>query len=198
MEATDINNWGIGGLAAAALWRECSCAFTGHRSYKLPWKGDETAPDCIALKMLLAEKITALTERGVVHFIAGGSDGIDLYAAETVLEQREQNPAIKLFCVLPCREQAGKWPVAPRGRYNAVLERADMILYVSQSYHKNCMLERNRFMVQMAFTVLAVYNGERRGGTAATVRYARRMGRELLVIDPATLKEEHEDSRNVF
>ena len=198
MEAKDINNWGIGGLAAAALLRECSCAFTGHRSYKLPWKGNEAAPDCIALKMLLAAKIAALTERGVVHFITGGSDGIDLYAAETVLEQREQNPAIKLFCVLPCREQGSKWPVAPRGRYNAVLERADMILYVSQSYHENCMLERNRFMVQMASTVLAVYNGERRGGTAATVRYARRMGRELLVIDPASLKEEHEDSRNVF
>ena len=198
MDQKEINHWHNDALAAAALLRECSCAFTGHRSYKLPWKGDETAPDCIALKTLLAAKIAALTERGVVHFITGGSDGIDLYAAENVLEQREQNPAIKLFCVLPCREQGSKWPVAPRGRYNAVLEHADMILYVSQSYHENCMLERNRFMVQMASTVLAVYNGERRGGTAATVRYARRMGRELLVIDPVTLKEEHEDGRNVF
>ena len=32
--------------------------------------------------------------------------------------------------------------------------------------------------------LLAVYNGELRGGTAATVRYAQRLGRRLIVLDP--------------
>ena len=49
------------------------------------------------------------------------------------------------------------------------------------------MLDRNRFLVKYADCVLAVYNGERRGGTAATVRYAQKMGREMIVIDPFTL-----------
>ena len=49
------------------------------------------------------------------------------------------------------------------------------------------MLERDCFLVSYASVVLAVYNGEKRGGTAATVRYARKLGRELIVIDPATL-----------
>ena len=31
-----------------------------------------------------------------------------------------------------------------------------------------------------------VYNGERRGGTAATMRYAQKAGREIIVIDPLT------------
>ena len=194
MSQADINNWGMGGIAAAALLRRQSCTFTGHRSKKLPWKSDEVAPDCIALKALLAERIAALAENGVVHFLTGGSDGIDLYATEAVLELREHNPAIKRLCILPCREQAGRWPVAPKKRYNAVLEQADAIVYVSQSYHENCMLERNRFMVQLSSVVLAVYNGEKRGGTAATVRYARRMGRDLLVIDPTTLTLTHEEA----
>lgn len=194
----DINNWGIGGLAAVALLRGQSCAFTGHRSKKLPWKSDEAAPSCFALKAALADQIAALAENGVTHFLTGASDGVDLYSAEAVMELRQHNPSIKLFCILPCREQPGRWPVAPKKRYNAVLEKADAIVYVSQSYHEKCILERNRFMVQLSSVVLAVFNGEKRGGTAATVRYARRMGRELLVIDPATLNVTHEESKNVF
>ena len=42
-------------------------------------------------------------------------------------------------------------------------------------------------MVEHAAILLAVYNGERRGGTAATMRYAQKLGREIIVIDPATL-----------
>jgi len=37
----------------------------------------------------------------------------------------------------------------------------------------------------------AVYNGERRGGTAATLRYAKKLGRELIVIHPLSLLISH-------
>lgn len=51
---------------------------------------------------------------------------------------------------------------------------------------KDCMLERNRFLVEHSDILLAVYNGERRGGTAATIRYARKAGREVWIMDPET------------
>ena len=96
--------------------------------------------------------------------------------------------------MLPCREQADKWSVSSRDLYHSILEQADSIVYVSRKYHKNCMLERNRFLVKHASTLLAVYNGERRGGTAATMRYAQRMGREIIVIDPITRLISHRES----
>ena len=49
------------------------------------------------------------------------------------------------------------------------------------------MLARNRFLVEHASILLAVYNGEKRSGTAATMRYAHRMGREIIMIDPTAL-----------
>jgi len=64
------------------------------------------------------------------------------------------------------------------------LDRADSIVYVSRAYHKNCMLDRNRFLVDHAAVLLAVYNGEWRGGTAMTVRYAQKLGRKIIVLDP--------------
>ena len=58
--------------------------------------------------------------------------------------------------------------------------------YISEDYHDGCMMERNRYMVDHAAYLLAVYNGEWRGGTAATVRYAQKLGRKTIVIEPKT------------
>ncbi len=43
--------------------------------------------------------------------------------------------------------------------------------------------------------LLAVYNGVRRSGTGATVNYARKQGREIIVIDPLTLSVTHEGGK---
>lgn len=77
------------------------------------------------------------------------------------------------------------------------MAQADTIEYVSWEYHRNCMLERNRRLVDHAGWLLAVYNGEQRGGTAATLRYARKTGREVIVIDPATLCATHEKGPSI-
>ena len=53
-----------------------------------------------------------------------------------------------------------------------------------------CYRNRNRWMVDRADTVLAVYalgDTDRRSGTAATVRYARQKQRRILYIHPQTL-----------
>ena len=46
--------------------------------------------------------------------------------------------------------------------------------------------------INFSSVVLAVYDGGYRSGTAATVRYARRLGREVIVIDPTTRSVTHE------
>ena len=193
----DINHWGVGKLPGAIASRGRTCAFTGPRPKKLPWRYDESAPACLLLKSTLAEQIKELADKGVEHFLSGGAEGVDLYAAEAVLALRESNPAVKLYCVLPYRGQADRWPDTSKKQYCAVLERADVIAYVSQTYHKDCMLERNRFMADFASVLLAVYNGEQRGGTAATVRYARRRGRELFIIDPISCAVAHEEAKEI-
>ncbi len=54
------------------------------------------------------------------------------------------------------------------------------------------MLERDRFLVERSDCLLAVYDGVQRSGTGATMAYARKMGREVIVIDPITLSVSHE------
>lgn len=168
-----------------------TCAFTGHRPKSFPWKDNEAACECVLLKEALSTQITALADRGVTHFLSGMALGVDVWSALSVLGLREKNPEIKLHCILPCKEQADKWTASSREIYYSILDQADSIIYVSRIYHKNCMLDRNRFMVDHASTLLAVYNGTQRSGTGATVRYAQKKGREIFIIDPTSRMTTH-------
>lgn len=163
-----------------------ACAFTGHRPKKLPWRYDETDSRCVALKEKLTEQIARLAEAGVTDFFSGMAEGTDVYCAQIVLDLRRKNPALNLHCVLPCEGQADSWSDSAQERYHTIVGQADFVDYVSRKYYDGCMLARNRRLVDQAGILLAVYNGEQRGGTAATVRYARKAGREIIMIDPLT------------
>ena len=169
-----------------------SCAFTGHRPHKFPWKDNEADPRCIALKETLAEQIATLAGAGVTEYFTGGADGVDCWAAEIVLSLREKNPALKLRCVLPHEGQSDRWSDSARERYHSILKRADSVDYVSRQYYDGCMIDRNHRLVESAGLLLAVFNGVRRSGTGATVNYARKMGKEIIVIDPITRQVTHE------
>ena len=163
-----------------------SCAFTGHRPHRFPWKENEDDPRCIALKKTLTEQITMLAKAGVTRYYSGGADGTDCWAALIVLALREKNPALTLHCILPHEGQADKWSDSAQERYYSILEQADSVEYVSRAYYDGCMIDRNHRLVESAGLLLAVYNGTRRSGTGSTVNYARKIGREIIVIDPIT------------
>lgn len=119
------------------------------------------------------------------------AEGSDTWSALTVLNLKKENPALKLHCVLPCEGQSDKWPALARELYFSILEQSDDVVYVSQGYDKDCMLKRNRYLIEHAACLLAVYNGEWRGGTAMTVRYAQKLGREIIILDPHTRQIVH-------
>ena len=169
-----------------------SCAFTGHRPHKFPWKYDETDSRCIALKAALAEQIKKVAEEGVTDFYSGGADGVDCWAALIVLALREKDPALRLHCILPHEGQADRWSDPAQERYRLVLRQADSVEYVSREYYEGCMLDRNRRLVESAGLLLAVYNGEQRGGTAATIRYAHKLGKQIILLDPVSLESSRE------
>ena len=161
-----------------------NCAFTDHRPSRFPWKRNEDDPRCIALKKTLTEQISTLVRRGVTVFYSGMAEGTDSYCSQIVLDLRRENPALRLHCILPHEGQADKWKASARERYYAILEQADSVEYLSRTYYDGCMIDRNHQLVESAGLLLAVCNGARRSGTAATVNYARKLGREIIIIDP--------------
>ncbi len=85
-----------------------TCAFTGHRPKGLGYP--ESDGRCTALKEKLRALIVKLIEEeGVTHFISGMAQGVDMYAAEIVLELKKQHPQITLECAIPYERQAAYW-----------------------------------------------------------------------------------------
>ena len=99
---------------------------------------------------------------------------------------REKNSAPKFRCLLPHEGQADRWIDSAWERYFSILKQADSVDYVSRQYYDGCIIDRNHRLVESAGLLLAGFNGVRRSGTGATVNYAQRLGRKVIVIDPIT------------
>ena len=162
-----------------------TCCFTGHRPEKLPWGADEYSEDCILLKLKQIAEIEKLRRRGVTTFITGMAQGADIFAAEAVWTLKLAYPqeVIRLIAVRPYEGQADRWSAEYRERYYNILAVADEEVILRPHYSRGCMQERNRYMVDRAAHMIAVYNGEV-GGTKYTVDYAVKKGLEVVVIDP--------------
>lgn len=144
-----------------------TCCFTGHRIL--------SAEQSQALAGRIERAVRLLYARGVCYFGAGGALGFDMLAAETVLRLREEMPALRLILVLPCRDQAGRFPASQRARYEAILRQADKIVYTADTYAPGCMHLRNRHLADESAYCLC-YLTSARGGTKYTVDYCMAHG----------------------
>lgn len=151
--------------------RAFTCCFTGHRPSKLPWRDNESDRRCLALKAAIAQHIRAAYDGGWRHFICGMALGCDLYFCEAALALRETCPDLRLEAAVPCPSQADRWPARQRSRRAALLDRCDWETVVQQTYDPGCMMRRNRYMVDHASLVIAVFDGTP-GGTQSTLTYA--------------------------
>ena len=163
------------------MQREISCSFTGHRPEKLPWGEDELDPRCLEIKAKLATSVETAYEAGYRHFLCGMARGADFYFCEAVLDLRQRRPGVTLEAVIPCEEQAARWTERDRDRYYTLVAACDGETMVQRHYDKGCMLRRNRYLVDHAARLIAIYDGML-GGTMYTISYAMKQGLELDIL----------------
>lgn len=158
--------------------------FTGHRSQKLPWRFDERNERCKAMKETLRMEIEDSIRRGYNTFLCGMALGFDMICAETVIDLKKKYDNIKIIGVLPCKMQDIKWQLKDRIRYRCLLKKLDGTRCIYDDYiGAECMLERNRYMVNNSSLMIALFNGLP-GGTKSTIDYARKQGLEIRIIKP--------------
>ncbi|MBQ9079767.1 MAG: DUF1273 family protein [Clostridia bacterium] len=146
------------------------CCFTGHRHI--------STEVLQSLTPRLRSTIRDLAAEGIHTFRAGGAIGFDTLAALCVLELREKL-GLRLELVLPCHDQTRGWSARDKDFYNHILGVCDSSRYISDVYTRDCMLERDRRMVDGSEVCVAYFTG-RRGGTSFTVNYALGKGVRLI------------------
>lgn len=144
--------------------RKHRCAFTGHRPEKIVGQEGYAIVE-------LRKAIEDAVKEGYTTFITGCSRGVDLWAADIVIEMRRHDKRLKLVCAIPFEGFEDKWPPDWKKHLNQIKKQADWIQVISEEYHVDAYQKRNVWMVNKASKIIAVCNGEP-SGTLNTVRYA--------------------------
>lgn len=159
------------------------CSFSGYRPSKLPFRWDKKSADYRRIQELIRDEVAAFAQNGVRFFQTGMARGIDLMCGETVLELRKKYP-IELICAVPCLNQYAGWSGEDRDTYHRLIrEAANVIQITGENYSNGCMLKRNRYLVDTAQYLIAVFDGKK-GGTMFTVNYAKQKKRTIVILNP--------------
>ena len=155
-------------MANEAEMRLHRCCFTGHRPEKLQRPEKEVRID------LECEIRKAIID-GLNVFITGMARGVDIDAAEIVLQLREEGYPVRLICASPYPGFENDWSRTWQNRYRAVIAKADLVRYIRPKYSRGCFQIRNEWLVNHSARVIAVFNGQL-SGTKNTIDYALRQG----------------------
>jgi len=83
------------------------CCFTGHRPEKIGMSGEE-------IKQRLRLAIKDAINDGFTTFISGMARGVDMWAAEIVLDERKNNEQIKLIYASPYKGFEERWEIGEK------------------------------------------------------------------------------------
>ena len=158
------------------------CCVTGHRPVGFPFPRNEDSDSYYFYLQRLQNEILSLINQGCLHFITGMAEGADLDFAQTVIMLQDIYPGIVLEAAYPYPPTPVKvWTTYQKDR-EYVAEHSNLKYMVSDHYYKGCMQKRNRYMVDKADIVLAIWNGEKSGGTWGTIKYAQAHGKTIRYI----------------
>lgn len=153
-----------------------TCCFTGHRDLP-PAQSEERA----VLLLKLEAAVSDALKYGCRRFLIGGAKGFDLLAGEWILTLRKVDPSIVLSVYVPHRGQANGYPSSDQLRYRKLLNEADEVVTLAETYAPGCMRDRNARMVQDSQVCIA-YVRKSPSGSAQTMRMAEAKGLTVLRI----------------
>jgi len=147
------------------------CCFSGHR--------DIPSGEREKLELLLDRHIDEMAGCGRKDFLCGGALGFDTMAARAVLRAKERDSEIRLALAIPYEGMEQRWSEPDRLAFRDILARADSVHYIAKEYDRDCMLRRDRYMVENS-EVCICYMTRNTGGTAYTVAHALKKGIEVV------------------
>ena len=156
---------------------------TGHRPEGLGSYSKDTGNKIIKLV------INHLQNIEVDEVISGAAIGYDTYFTLAALSLK-----IPITLAIPFYNQPNKWNSFDKEIYSNIIKRAKAVIYVDElvgtkynipslkvgEYYNVKMQLRNQYIVDNCTTLLALWNGETKGGTYNCIKYAQSQNKEII------------------
>jgi uncharacterized phage-like protein YoqJ len=123
-------------------------------------------PGIPIIKKAIQKRLIALLDDGLEWVVVSGQWGVELWAAEAVLELRERtHPDLKLAVITPFLEQEEKWSDDKKGCYASVMQRANYVNSITKTKYEGPwqFKERDKFLLRNSDGILLVYDEETEG-----------------------------------
>lgn len=132
---------------------------TGYRSFELGIFQAKD-PKLSLLYKFIKQSLIEWVENGVEWVVIGGNLGVELWAAEMVVELRQEGYAIQLAVILPFVDYGKQWNEKNKDLLNQILAVADYVNYVSQRpyEHPRQLFNHTRFLAQHTDMLWAIYD----------------------------------------
>lgn len=134
---------------------------SGYRPYELGiFKPDQK--EVTVLKAFIRSKLHEYIDEGAEWFIIQGYTGIELYAAEVIIELKEDGYDIRLGVLMPFHQFDDRYKEVDRETLNKVLAESDFKDYIyKQPYTNPGMFKNiNRFLISNTDSALIFFDEE--------------------------------------
>lgn len=175
--------------------KKLSIALTGHRPPKLAGYDYNNIFYKRLYKKLDNIVKQALTRYDYLELHSGMALGADTIWAKVIIDNKKQFPnKIKFIADVPNMEQYKKWPPNSNSKeiWLNLMEYADeVITYEDKNPGKSIgyiLNARNWGMIEPCEVLIAVYNGDKTGGTANAVKYGLSKNKKIIYIHPDELR----------
>jgi len=126
---------------------------------------NEKNPGLAIIKTALKRELVRFLEEELEWVIISGQLGVEMWAAEIVLELKKEYPHLKLAVITPFLNQEEKWKEETQDYYRNIVMQADYINSVYQTPYQGVwqLGEKDKFLLSNSDGILLVYDEENEG-----------------------------------
>lgn len=139
-------------------------AITGYKSHELGIF-QPSHPAISIIKKSIERNIRSFVEEGLEWVVISGQLGVELWAAEVVIDLKEEFHDLKLAVLLPFVEQEKNWNEENKHLFEEILINADYVNAITNRPYESPAQFRlkNEFIIQKSDGLLLVYDEEKEG-----------------------------------
>jgi uncharacterized phage-like protein YoqJ len=122
-------------------------------------------PGIEIIKKAIKKQIIALLDEGLEWIIISGQWGVEIWAAEAVLELKKDFKNLRLAVITPFLEQEENWNEERKKLYINILTHADYVNSVTKSKYNGPwqFKEKNKFLLRNSDGMILIYDEENDG-----------------------------------
>lgn len=160
---------------------------TGYKQHELGIF-DEKNPGIRFIKKALENRFRALLDEGLEWVIVSGQLGVETWAAEVVLDMKEEFPQLKYAVLTPFLEQEKRWNETKQENYQMIIDQADFHRSLTSKPYEAPwqFIEKNKFFLRNSDGILILYDEETDGSPKfikkEAERYAEKCDYQVLTI----------------